>query len=208
MYLLRLISAACLLAIATCFHATAAVQQGAAADLDSLLTRMARAIRHTRAVPQEKVYLHFDNTGYYMGEKIRFKAYVVRADDRTPTPMSRVLHVELLNPGGDIVQRRKLKVDGQGQAHGDFALDSIYATGFYEVRAFTRYMANWGTYSQPFSDVRYDNSFLLEASYDFRHVPALKGWHVGAAFALDRGSHIGDNTGFQLTLSRSGLLLR
>lgn len=70
------------------------------------------------------------------------------------------------------------------------------------------YMANWGTYSQPFSDVRYDNSFLLEASYDFRHVPALKGWHVGAAFALDRGSHIGDNTGFQLTLSRSGLLLR
>ena len=149
MHLLRLIFSACLLAVATCFHAAAAIPQGTVADrpaeLDSLLTRMARAIRHTRAVPQEKVYLHFDNTGYYMGEKIRFKAYVVRADDRTPTPLSRVLHVELLNPGGDIVQRRKLKVDGQGQAHGDFALDSIYATGFYEVRAFTRYMANWGT---------------------------------------------------------------
>ena len=145
MNLLRLISAACLLSVAALFHAPAAFPQGNSADLDSLLTRMARAIRHTRAVPQEKVYLHFDNTGYYMGEKIRFKAYVVRADDRTPTPMSRVLHVELLNPGGDIVQRRKLKVDGQGQAHGDFDLDSIYATGFYEVRAFTRYMANWGT---------------------------------------------------------------
>ena len=145
MNLLRLISAASLLSVAALFHAPAAFPQGNSADLDSLLTRMARAIRHTRAVPQEKVYLHFDNTGYYMGEKIRFKAYVVRADDRTPTPMSRVLHVELLNPGGDIVQRRKLKVDSCGQAHGDFALDSIYGTGFYEVRAFTRYMANWGT---------------------------------------------------------------
>ena len=70
------------------------------------------------------------------------------------------------------------------------------------------HMKNWGTYNNPYEDVRYDDSFLAEASYDFAHVPALKGWRIGAAFALDRGSHIGDNTGFQLTLSRSGLLLR
>lgn len=43
-----------------------------------------------------------------------------------------------------MVQRRKLKIDGRGHAHGDFSLDSLYGTGFYEVRAFTRYMANWG----------------------------------------------------------------
>ncbi|NPD93260.1 hypothetical protein, partial [Xylanibacter muris] len=29
--------------------------------------------------PQEKVYLHFDNTGYFKGERIWFKAYVTRA---------------------------------------------------------------------------------------------------------------------------------
>ena len=114
------------------------------ATLDSLLSCMARAIHATRNMFQEKVYLHFDNTGYYMGEKIWFKAYVVRADDRRPTPLSRVLHVELVNPGGEVVQRRKLKIDGKGQARGDLSLDSLYGTGFYEVRAFTRYMTNWG----------------------------------------------------------------
>ena len=114
------------------------------ATLDSLLSCMTRAIHATRNMFQEKVYLHFDNTGYYMGEKIWFKAYVVRADDRRPTPLSRVLHVELVNPGGEVVQRRKLKIDGKGQARGDLSLDSLYGTGFYEVRAFTRYMTNWG----------------------------------------------------------------
>jgi hypothetical protein len=117
---------------------------GTLSDLDSLLGCMSRVVSATRHVVQEKVYLHFDNTGYFMGEKMWFTAYVVRADGHRPGVRSRVLYVELLNPGGDVVQRRKLKIDDRGHAHGDFSLDSLYGTGFYEVRAFTRYMANWG----------------------------------------------------------------
>ena len=117
---------------------------GTLSDLDSLLGCMSRVVSATRHVVQEKVYLHFDNTGYFMGEKMWFTAYVVRADGHRPGVRSRVLYVELLNPGGDVVQRRKLKIDDRGHAHGDFSLDSLYGTGFYEVRAFTRYMSNWG----------------------------------------------------------------
>lgn len=105
---------------------------------------MTRVVSTTRHVVQEKVYLHFDNTGYFMGEKMWFTAYVVRADGHRPGVRSRVLYVELLNPSGDVVQRRKLKIDGRGHAHGDLSLDSLYGAGFYEVRAFTRYMSNWG----------------------------------------------------------------
>ena len=112
--------------------------------LDSLLGCMTRVVSTTRHVVQEKVYLHFDNTGYFMGEKMWFTAYVVRADGHRPGVRSRVLYVELLNPSGDVVQRRKLKIDGRGHAHGDLSLDSLYGAGFYEVRAFTRYMSNWG----------------------------------------------------------------
>lgn len=112
--------------------------------LDSLLGCMTRVVSATRRMVQEKVYLHFDNTGYFMGEKMWFTAYVVRADGHCPGVRSRVLYVELLNPSGDVVQRRKLKIDGRGHAHGDLSLDSLYGAGFYEVRAFTRYMSNWG----------------------------------------------------------------
>lgn len=33
-----------------------------------------------KALPQEKVYLHFDNTGYYQGDQIWFQCYVVTSE--------------------------------------------------------------------------------------------------------------------------------
>ncbi|NPD93265.1 hypothetical protein, partial [Xylanibacter muris] len=102
--------------------------------------------------PQEKVYLHFDNTGYFKGERIWFKAYVTRADNNRQTDMSKVLYVELLNPIGDVVETCKLNIK-DGQADGSIKLDSIFNSGFYEVRAYTRYMLNWnanGIFSRVF----------------------------------------------------------
>ena len=142
LYLLKLLIISSFLSGWCCL--TLAQTVGTLSDLDSLLGCMSRVVSATRHVVQEKVYLHFDNTGYFMGEKMWFTAYVVRADGHRPGVRSRVLYVELLNPGGDVVQRRKLKIDERGHAHGDLSLDSLYGTGFYEVRAFTRYMANWG----------------------------------------------------------------
>jgi len=110
---------------------------------DSLLNYVKHAMLFNQMYPQEKVYLHFDNTGYFKGEKIWFKAYVTRADLRTPTTVSRVLYVDLLNPSGDVIDSQKVKIEN-GTGYGDFALDSILGTGFYEVRAYTRYMLNWG----------------------------------------------------------------
>lgn len=112
-------------------------------ELKTMMAYMKRAMLFNQRLPQEKVYLHFDNTGYFMGEHIWFKAYVVRADNTCPTDMSRVLYVELVNPSGDVVETRKLPVTN-GITYGDIKLDSVFCTGFYEVRAYTRYMTNWG----------------------------------------------------------------
>ena len=93
--------------------------------------------------PQEKVYLHFDNTGYYLGEIIWYKAWLVMAENNRLSPMSKVLYVDLLTPEGDVLQSQKLKVEN-GQAHGSFMLkDSLYS-GYYEVRAYTKCMMNFG----------------------------------------------------------------
>jgi len=93
--------------------------------------------------PHEKVYLHFDNTGYYLGETMWFKCHVVTSKLNAPTTLSKVLYVELLTPKGDILETKKLKIE-DGQCNGEFLLkDSLYA-GFYEVRAYTRCMLNFG----------------------------------------------------------------
>lgn len=148
---------------------------------DSTLTRLLQYMKHAmvfnRTMPQEKVYLHFDNTAYFKNETMHFKAYVVRTDRQQRTDISRVLYVELLNGSGDIVQRRKLKLEN-GLGNGDFALDSIFGSGFYEVRAFTRYMMNWGgvgafsrvfpVFNQPAIDGDYRNPQMTEFSYNHR----------------------------------------
>jgi hypothetical protein len=99
---------------------------------------------------QEKVYLHFDNNCYFQGDTIWYKAYVVLADDNSPQPLSRILYVELLDEQGYIVERQQLAISKNGQANGQFAIaDSAFA-GFYEIRAYTKWMLNFGfDYTRP-----------------------------------------------------------
>lgn len=96
-----------------------------------------------KLTPQEKVYLHFDNTGYFLGDIIWFKAYVVFAEHSLPTSLSKILHVELLTPQGEVIDSQKLEIK-DGQCHGDFKLKKEYLSGFYEVRAYTHNMINFG----------------------------------------------------------------
>ena len=115
---------------------------------DSLAQRL---LHHAYAVqrfgqtfPQEKVYVHFDNTGYYQGDDIWFQCYVVSAERNRPSPLSKTLYVELLNPGGEIIAKQTLPIRN-GRAHGNFSLTRLpFYAGFYEVRAYTRYMLNFG----------------------------------------------------------------
>ncbi len=124
-------------------------------------------------IPQEKVYLHFDNGGYFIGETIWFKAYVVTAEQILPTDLSRILYVELLSPQGEIKETKKLKIVN-GQCHGELSLKANMLSGFYEIRAYTRYMLNFDEdcifsrvipiYRRPEIDGYYDTKDMQEPS--------------------------------------------
>ena len=102
-----------------------------------------------KAPIQEKVYLHLDNNCYYKGDDIWYKAYVVRADDNMYTDMSRLLYVELVSPDGMLVERQTVVVNANGSGEGSFVLtDSLYS-GFYEIRAYTRWMMNFCVTEHP-----------------------------------------------------------
>lgn len=115
-------------------------QQASSKNLENFVKR---ADKFQTNNPQEKVYLHFDNTGYYQGDTIWFKAYVVSAENNHATSLSRVLHVELLTPEGEVQEDKMLQIQKNG-CDGYFALSKAYRSGFYEVRAYTRAMLNFG----------------------------------------------------------------
>ena len=48
-----------------------------------------------KTIPQEKVYVHMDNTCYFLGDTIWFTAYTRQTDTGKPSDVSGVLYVEL-----------------------------------------------------------------------------------------------------------------
>lgn len=106
--------------------------------LDSLQTLL-----QTKVQVQEKVYVQTDNNCYFVGDTLWYKAFVLRADNNKPTNMSKLLYVELLSPDGVVVERQRIVVSNKGVTCGQFALqDSLYS-GYYEIRAYTRWMLNF-----------------------------------------------------------------
>lgn len=72
-----------------------------------------------------------------------------------------------------------------------------------DYRVLATYQKGWGTYWEPFAKKHHNVSFLVESSFRFNH-----GWKVKGAYGMDFGSEemLGHNAGFQLTVSKSGLL--
>ncbi|ADQ78737.1 hypothetical protein Palpr_0581 [Paludibacter propionicigenes WB4] len=137
------------------------------------LTRYLSVINHfSRNLPQEKVYVHMDNTCYYQGDDIWFSCYLVNSGQHQAGQLSKTLYVELLNPGGEVVETQILKVENS-RCHGNFSLNKLpFYSGYYEVRAYTKYMLNFGeetifsrifpVYDKPKKQGDYAEKSLLE----------------------------------------------
>ena len=114
---------------------------------DSVLEKFAlRQAAFGRTIPQEKVFIHMDNTSYQLGDTIWFSAYLRRTDTGKPSDVSGVLYVELFGHEGYMIERKLIHMK-EGRGNGFFALSKlIQYAGFYELRAYTRWQLNWGLF--------------------------------------------------------------
>ena len=162
---------------------TSRINVKSSADYASELIKFADNIHHFNSLfPQEKVYLEFDNTAYFQGENIWFKAFVTHATTLERAP-SGVLYVDFLAPTGQLIRQQKLKIVA-GQADGVISLLDAgtqqtrekqgilaYPSGFYEIRAYTQNMLDFNTeavfsrvipvYTQPKYVGEYDRSHVV-----------------------------------------------
>ena len=166
-------------------YAAKAKKQKAYESLDptNALMRFAGNIHQFNNIfPQEKVYLEFDNTAYFQGETIWFKAFVTHATTFKNAP-SKVLYVDLIAPNGEVLRKQKHKIVG-GQCDGAFKLldvgtsqsrekrgMTIYPSGFYEIRAYTQNMLDFSkeaifsrvipVYTKPELEGEYDEACVI-----------------------------------------------
>ncbi|MBO7069651.1 MAG: hypothetical protein J6W52_13410, partial [Bacteroidaceae bacterium] len=130
----------------------------AATTVDTIQTENAelRTLWHrlwlsSKRYAQEKVFVHMDNTSYCLGDTIWFAAYTRDTDDKMPSLQSSVLYVELLNHEGFLVERKQIEmVEGYGSGFFSTNKEGLYS-GFYELRAYTRWQLNWGFHERKHS---------------------------------------------------------
>jgi len=105
-----------------------------------------------KTIPQEKVYVHMDNTSYQLGDTIWFTAYTRQTNTGKPSDVSGVLYVELYGQEGYMIERKLIQMK-EGRGSGFFALtNQIQYAGFYELRAYTRWQLNWGLFEHKHTD--------------------------------------------------------
>jgi len=89
--------------------------------------------------PEEKIYVSTDKTFYKPGETIWVSAFVVNGSDNKFTSTSEIMHMELIDPKGNVEQLLNLKLDA-GVGKADFFVGENKAGGIYKIRAYTNYM--------------------------------------------------------------------
>ena len=127
-----------------------------------------RVTRFGERIPQEKVFVHMDNTSYMQGDTIWFKAYLRRTDTDKPSHVSHTLYVELRDPDGYLKERKQIWM-ANGEGDGFFALaDSSFCFGgYYELRAYTRWQLNWGAMEHPHTPIAEKWFFNKAAARDY-----------------------------------------
>ena len=136
-----------------------AVSADALDDLQQLLDKKPQV--------QEKIYIHTDNNCYFLGDTLWYKAYVVRADNLKPTNYSKLLYVELLSPDGYVVERQHIPVSANGATCGQFALPDTLYSGYYEVRAYTRWQLNFNVTHKDYTPNDRLKFYGAQAAADF-----------------------------------------
>jgi len=185
------------------------------ADNDAMMRFAGNIHQFNELFPQEKVYLQFDNTAYFEGDDIWFKAFVVKSSTLGRTE-SGVLYVDLLSADGVLLQQQKLKIVA-GQADGriqlvDYATEQArelrgvrpYPSGYYEIRAYTQYMLNFDpgiifsrvlpVYQTPEQEGDYSNPVILwdSTAYSRKRLPLDKANSVNVQFYPEGGNLVRD----------------
>ena len=106
----------------------------------------------------EKYYLMTDRTIYAVGEKIIFKVFNNSPGSIKSAYWSRVLYVELTKSDGSTVQQGKYPLDLSG-VKGYMVIPGNIYSGYYYLRAYTKWMRNFPVTMFAYCRVKIINPF-------------------------------------------------
>lgn len=112
-------------------------------NFDSGLETMQQSALDSLVVWQEQVVLHTDKSILLPKDHLFFKAYILTGPEQLRVSASDVLKVELLDENGVLIKSQYHKIE-EGTSEGSFEIPKKIKDGKYYLRAYTRWMLNYG----------------------------------------------------------------
>lgn len=144
------------------------------------------------SVLYEKLYLHVDREIYSPGEDIWFKVYLVGGINHQLIPGFKNVYVQLIADDGKIIDNQ-LIMTMNGVAANDFRLNDSIPEGNYIIRAWTKYLLNFGEESvfhkriaiaNPGNSLEYKPKQAMDDRIDLQFLPA------GGSLVLNAANHV------------------
>lgn len=93
---------------------------------------------------KEELFVRTDRDIYITGEQVWFKVYVLNGLTHTPSDLSKVVYLEMLDRNNFPLRQIKIKTDNNS-ASSSFLLPDNISSGNYIIRAYTSWMKNFPT---------------------------------------------------------------
>lgn len=117
-------------------------------------------------IPEEKVFVHLDKNLYAAGDNIWFSVFLTAGSPDIPSPLSKVVYVDLLDNEGSLLQQKTIKVD-DGHGFGDFKLDVFTREGLYHIKAYSYWLKGFG------EDMVFQSSLRVMDPYNLKFQPEV-----------------------------------
>lgn len=89
----------------------------------------------------ETVFIHSNATTFVSGETLLYKVYCLKISDKTPSNISKVAYVELVDNTKKSVFKTKVFLEN-GNGQGDYFFPTTLKTGNYKLIGYTNWMLN------------------------------------------------------------------
>ncbi len=118
---------------------------------------------------KDDVYVRTDRDIYITGEQVWFKVYEMNGLSQTPSNLSKVIYVELLDQNNFPLKQVKVKNDNKSGSSA-FVLPENMSSGNYIIRAYTSWMKNFTTDQFFYKTISVINPF---ESIDHLRLPSI-----------------------------------
>jgi hypothetical protein len=93
-------------------------------------------------LPREVVFVHVNKSVFIKGENIGFKAYVIDKDTKKRSLETKNLYCTISDDKETILKKQLIRIEN-GVGNGTIAIDSLFTTGTYTLKAYTNWMRNF-----------------------------------------------------------------